>query len=80
MIHPWKKERTELVRYKPSVKSRIFPIREKSMPPVPAILRISPSESAVVALPIILGPSTEKTVEQAASIITIKIAILYLPM
>ena len=50
------------------------------MPPVPAILRISPSESAVVALPIILGPSTEKTVEQAASIITIKIAILYLPM
>ena len=49
------------------------------MPPVPAILFMSPSASAVVALPMIFGPATEKTVETAANIITAMIAAQYLP-
>ena len=60
--------------------SRIVPILAKSMLPVPRIFSISPSDSAVVAFPRIFGPATLNTVEHAAQIITIKIAILYFPM
>ena len=50
------------------------------MLPVPWIFFISPSESAVVALPSILGPATLNIVENAAKSITIKMPILYFAM
>ena len=80
MIHPWMKLNRALIRYRPSTNSRIVPILAKSMLPVPRIFSISPSDSTVVAFPRIFGPATLNTVEHAAQIITIKIAILYFPM
>ena len=46
------------------------------MPPVPAILFIRPSDKEVVALPMILGPKTENTVEHAANTMTRTMAAL----
>jgi hypothetical protein len=50
------------------------------MLPVPWIFAISPSESAVVAFPKVLGPITLNTVEAAAKIMTTIIAALKFPM
>ena len=80
MIQPWIKEKAALARYRPSSRSRMRPILSKSMPPVPWTLATRPLNSSVVALPRILGPSTEKRVPAMAKSITTPTAALYFPI
>ena len=80
IIQPCIKLNIALHAYNPSTIKSIFPIYPKSIPPVPAIFLMSPSERPVVALPSILGPITLNTVEAAAITITNIIAILYVPI
>ena len=76
IIQPCTKLNTALAAYRQSTNIRIVPIFPKSIPPVPPIFFIRPSDRAVVALPRTFGPTTENTVEHTAITATNIIAIL----